>query len=449
MGAVVLELLSSILSFFVATGNAEPVKTTDWNSWLNRIEIVLMPEWTTPKEALDEAAAGAVQQHLAAMVNAGMSRKLQGVWIQTDKEILAKHQGLTPLSAASLTKVATTLAALSTWEHNHQFEMLVSATGSIKEGVLQGDLVLQASSDPFFVWEEAIALANALEQAGITRVTGDLIVSDNFVMNFQTDPTRSANLFKQGVHADRWNAEAAAQYLTLPTGTAKPRLTIAGEVQVRSLSELNALDKTPVLRHRSLPLVEILKGMNTFSNNVMSELMANAAGGAKVVAQKAANAARIPVEEIQIINGSGLGNENRISPRAVVAMFNAIQYHTQPNGLNVADLFPVIGRERGTLGGRSLPTGAAVKTGTLDDVSALAGAIPTRDRGIVWFSIINVGGADLDELHRQQDMLIQDLLKIWGIPTNLPAMMTPSDRTSNPNHRLGAPDRNEILLSSA
>lgn len=443
-----LELLSSILSFFVITGNAEPVKTTDWNSWLNQVENVLIPEWSTPKEALDEAAAGVVQQHLAALATVGMSRNLQGVWIQTDTEILAKHQGLTALSAASLTKVATTLAALSTWEHDHQFEMLVSGTGPVAEGVLQGDLVLQASGDPFFVWEEAIALANSLQQAGITRVTGDLIVSDNFVMNFQTDPSRSGNLFKQGVHADRWNAEAAAQYLTLPTGTVKPRLTIEGDVQVRPLSEINTLEKTPLVRHRSLPLIEILKGMNTFSNNVMSELVATSAGGAKVVAQKAANAARLPVEEIQIINGSGLGNENRISPRAVVAMLTAIQYHAQPHGLNVADLFPVMGRERGTLGGRSLPTGAAVKTGTLDDVSALAGVIPTRNHGLVWFSIINVGMADLDELHQQQDILIQNLTEIWGTPTALPAAMTPSDRTTNPNHRLGAPERNEILSSA-
>ena len=38
-----------------------------------------------------------------------------------------------------------------------------------------------------------------------------------------------------------------------------------------------------------------------------------------------------------------------------------------------------------------MPTATVMKTGTLNDVSALAGVMPTRDRGLVWFAIINRG----------------------------------------------------------
>jgi len=40
--------------------------------------------------------------------------------------------------------------------------------------VLQGDLIITGSGDPFLVWEEVIALGNSLNQLGIKRVTGNL-----------------------------------------------------------------------------------------------------------------------------------------------------------------------------------------------------------------------------------------------------------------------------------
>ena len=54
------------------------------------------------------------------------------------------------------------------------------------------------------------------------------------------------------------------------------------------------------------------------------------------------------------------------------------------------DFFPVAGRDRtGTMVDRNIPYGITVKTGTLWEVSALAGMIPTAERGPIWFAIIN------------------------------------------------------------
>jgi D-alanyl-D-alanine carboxypeptidase/D-alanyl-D-alanine-endopeptidase (penicillin-binding protein 4) len=388
-----------------------------------------------------------VQQHLMAVMEAGMAEPTQGVWIQSEDEILADHQGNLPLSAASLTKVATTLAALATWGANHQFETLVSATGPIAAGVLNGDLIIQGTGDPFFVWEEAIALGNALENVGVKRVTGNLVITNNFVMNFQTEPNLAGNLLQQGMNTDLWNAEVIAQYRALPPGTLEPQLLIDGTVQVISTAEVIPSNAKLLIRHKSMPLVDILKAMNTFSNNVMAEILANGVGGPQIVANKAAELTGIPVEEIQLINGSGLGSENRISPKAVSAMLIAIQYYLQSQqlNLNIADLFPVSGRDQGTLQNRNLPWGATVKTGTLHDVSSLAGVIPTRDRGLIWFTIINVGTADLDVLHNEQDLLLQKLLEKWGTTSTLPMEITPSDRANNEANQLGSISRNEIL----
>ncbi|MGB8685905.1 MAG: D-alanyl-D-alanine carboxypeptidase, partial [Microcoleus sp.] len=92
---------------------------------------------------------------------------------------------------------------------------------------------------------------------------------------------------------------------------------------------------------------------------------------------------------------------------------------------------------------RHIPPYAVVKTGTLDSVIALAGAIPTRDRGLVWFAIIN-RGTDWDSLRAQQDLFLQKLVQQWGIAPTLPLAMEPHIDGAKP--ALGAANRSDILL---
>jgi len=414
------------------------MRTVDWTAWMNAQWVLPLPE---PMDAPDATAIAARDFHLQTLASLGMPASQQGIWIQSGNEILASHRGTEPTSAASLTKVATTLAALATWGPDYQFETIVGIRGTLQpDGVLQGDLVIQGGGDPLLVWEEAIALANALQQQGIRQVTGDLIVTGDFAMNFQGDRQRSGELLRQSFHADLWNSEAATQFAQMPPGTARPQISINGTVQV-----VETADYTPLLRHRSLSLTQILKAMNIYSNNFIADDLARQLGGGPGVAQKAAEAAHIPLAEIQLINGSGLGEENRISPRGVVAMFLSLQQLLQPHDLTVADFFPVVGRERGTLGRRQLVAGAAVKTGTLDRVSSLAGVIPTGDRHLVWFTLMDIGTGDLATLHQQQDRLLQTLSAQWGVPSPFPDELRPSDRLPSYQAELGNPSRNEAL----
>ena len=166
-----------------------------------------------------------------------------------------------------------------------------------------------------------------------------------------------------------------------------------------------------------------------------------------LVQQQAAIAAAVPQAEIQLVNGSGLGVENRISPRAACAMFVAIQRELLPHHLSVADLFPVAGRDhRGTLETRRLPIATVIKTGTLRDVSALAGVMPTRDRGLVWFTIIN-RGTDVEGFRAGQDRLLQRLLQQLQVAPVLPTGLIP-DTVSSSSDQLGASERNKIFYKS-
>lgn len=399
----------------------------------------LAPKYDIPAIASpdnpDPATQQKIEQYFNGIAAKGFSKQSQGIWIQAGNTLLANHQGTVPLPAASITKAATSLAALSTFGPDHEFITQIGATGPIENGVLKGDLVIQGGQDPFFVWEEAIALGNALNQMGIRQVTGNLIITGQFYMNFEFSALKSGNLLKQGLNSQIWPPTAQTQYQTLPPGTAKPQVAITGSVQVADSAPSNT---TPLVRHYSFSLAELLKKMNQYSNNKMAEMISTTVGGAKVVAFKAAQAAGVPQSEILLVNGSGLSELNRISPRAACAIFLAIERTLQPHNMTISDLFAIVGQDDGILNQRKIPSLAVVKSGSLNTVSALAGALPTQQKGTIWFATMN-GGSDLEGFRAQQETLLQDFINEWGAVSTLPEELKPNPaRTSKIS-------RNEIV----
>jgi serine-type D-Ala-D-Ala carboxypeptidase/endopeptidase (penicillin-binding protein 4) len=402
----------------------------------------------TPWEALqgdpDPEAEAIVKRYLAGLQAQGLNLNEQGVWLQSGPSLIVNHQGSTPLSAASLTKIASSLAALETWGPQYQFETIVYATGPIQNGVVQGNLVVQGNGDPMFVWEEAIALGNALNQAGIQQVAGDLIITGNFFMNFDFDPAKSGGFLKQAFNGKAWTGDIAEQYTQLKAPQPKPTLVINGNVQVIQNLDMTQSAAKPIVKHQSLPLLHLVKRLNVYSNNIMAESLSRSLGGPQATAQKAAAAAGLPPNEIMLSNGSGLGVENRIAPHATAQMFSAIARYAERNGFTVSDLFPISGTDVGTLIDRRIPKNAVVKTGTLNEVCALSGVLPTRDRGLVWFSIIN-RGSQIEAFRNQQDVLLQQLQAHWGTPKDRSPSITPNPKVNTPNSELGAMGRNQIL----
>jgi D-alanyl-D-alanine carboxypeptidase/D-alanyl-D-alanine-endopeptidase (penicillin-binding protein 4) len=432
------ELFSSgLIAVWLETAGVKPtqVNLKELLTWQGVPLIVFSAE-------SDKKARSTIERYLKQLATQRRVIPEQGIWMQSGQSVLFDHQGTIARPAASLTKVATTLAALETWGPQHRFETLISTRGTVQNGVLQGDLVVDGNGDPFFVWEEAIALAHTLNQIGIRKVTGNLIVSGKFYMNYQFNPLTAGQILQQGLNGQ--NVPASA--FKLPKGSPRPQVAIAGTVQVGTIPEST---RTLIIRHQSMSLVQILKQMNIYSNNEMAEMLARSLGGGPIVARLASQGAGVPQGEIRLVNGSGLGVENQISPRAVVAMFGKIQRYLQPYNLTVADLFPISGSDRhGTLETRRIPVHTVVKTGTLNDVSALAGAIPTRDRGLVWFAIIN-RGVGFESFRTQQDRLLQSLIKDWGVPSYLPTIIKPTGDRANPAEKLGDLSRNQVLTLSA
>ncbi|MEM8676386.1 MAG: D-alanyl-D-alanine carboxypeptidase [Cyanobacteria bacterium P01_G01_bin.67] len=405
----------------------KPLESILWE----RTTVFQLPQLN--QDPLVEAKIASYLQNLTAQ---GANGNRQGIWVQSDWTVLGSNQGVEALSGASLTKIATTLAALNQWGSEHQFLTDIYLMGEINEGVVEGDLLVQGSGDPLLVWEEAIAIGNALNQLGIREIQGDLLVTDKFYMNYQDRPLKAGELFKQGIDRTQWQGEVSQQYRQMPVGTMSPEVTVTGKVQlIKAVPPQAKL----LMRHRSLPLAEILRQMNLYSNNRMAQILTNLVGGVGGLTAASQEIAGVSATEIELVNGSGLGESNRISPRAVCQMLRAIDRLLHPSALNLSHLFPTAGRDRvGTVQERNLPPGIAIKTGTLDRVSALAGAIPTSDRGVVYFSIINYG-SEIKNFRQQQDVLLNKLVQPWQLE------LRDSSLVSDGNWYLGDPQRNELI----
>ncbi|MGL6341161.1 MAG: hypothetical protein ACRC80_18725, partial [Waterburya sp.] len=68
-----------------------------------------------PEFKRDRLSQTVTDNYLQKLEQQGFNRDRQGIWVQSGWDVAASHLGKTPLPAASLTKIATTLATLSKW----------------------------------------------------------------------------------------------------------------------------------------------------------------------------------------------------------------------------------------------------------------------------------------------------------------------------------------------
>jgi D-alanyl-D-alanine carboxypeptidase/D-alanyl-D-alanine-endopeptidase (penicillin-binding protein 4) len=357
-----------------------------------------------PAGAADDLAAMARR-----MLGAG-----QGVYVEAgDGTALLAQAAARAVHPASVSKVPTTLALLRRLGPDYRFTTTIAATGPLSAGVLQGDLLFQGGGDPYFVDENALLVGAALRELGVRHVAGTLRFAGPMMFDWQdAAPTERLRAVLSGQAPQAaWNGVRSAF----------PELSAASTSQAPSLAfddahfEAAAASVEPLLIHRSQPLLPLVKSLNDYSNNIFKPL-ADAAGGAGAV-QELARAAVPEYMRAEIILGDGAGTDarNRLSPRAAVRLLRALEQELARSGHALVDILPVAGVDDGTLHDRlnsAADSGRVVgKTGTFGDygASALIGAIATRDRGTVYFAILN-HGVPVRLARRRQDAFVHALL---------------------------------------
>lgn len=89
-------------------------------------------------------------------------------------KLVTQSNGQTEMQGGLLARLATVSTALSDAGSLQLSGPLVSATGPVSGGSLDGDLVLNGNSDPLLSAQQLTALAQSVAADGITRVTGRL-----------------------------------------------------------------------------------------------------------------------------------------------------------------------------------------------------------------------------------------------------------------------------------
>ena len=122
------------------------------------------------------APANAAWEQLEALEKAG-ARVSAAVLDLHDLSVVSERNAEIRLTPASLTKLTIAAASLDAWPVDKTFRTRILASAAPKDGVIEGDLILQGDGDPTLDDHSLRSLAAQLKGWGITRVRGQLIVN--------------------------------------------------------------------------------------------------------------------------------------------------------------------------------------------------------------------------------------------------------------------------------
>lgn len=388
------------------------------------------------------------------------------------------------VNPASTMKLITTFAALELLGPTYQWKTEFYTDGTLKDGILNGNLYLKGGGDPKLNMERLWLLMRDLRANGVLEVTGDLVLDrsrfvkpdlpafnddgedenktflvgpDSLLVNLKSvrmvvrsadgrvsvsmDPPLtnvnidnqmratgksgcpawpdvrfnpvpqadgSTSLVVSGQLPDGCNAQSYLSLLDHPAYTAGAVRAIwqelGGSIKGRTREGSVPRNAEVLARAFSPDVVEIIRDINKYSNNTMAQQLFLSIGAQfrtsadaddskaalRVIrswlARKGINASHLIME-----NGSGLSRTERVSAREMAEILRAAWQ--SPYGPEFISSLPLAGMD-GTLRKRmknSPLTGQAhMKTGTLNNVRALAGFVRDANaRNWVVVAILN------------------------------------------------------------
>jgi D-alanyl-D-alanine carboxypeptidase len=410
-----------------------------------------------------------VAAYTDSLASYGYGAENQGFIVTTLKgEVLGEHNADRLFNPASVTKIATSLTAISRLGPDFSFRTSMYTDGKLdpSTGILHGSLYVIGSGDPAFFFENAMMIADKLNRSGIREVDGNLVVLGQFYFNFSASREASAKALRATLTPETWSAqtrESYSRFLAIraaedrmsdaaaraqgdphpapaPPLSAPPSLKITG--QTITDPTVNTSKLTPLAVHTSLPLLRVLKGLNDFSNNWMATIIGNLVGGPDAVERFLKTEVGFKEDEIRFATSSGLG-ANAISPRNTITMLRKLITYLDGKGLALEDILPIAGVDAGTLSkrfGDAFRGSVVAKTGTLNGVSALAGVAYTRGRGPLLFVIYNRGGS-AHTFRAAQDETIKKVITLFGGPSRVRAVAATGSRLPDRSAQQAAQSR--------
>ena len=107
-----------------------------------------------------------------------LTKNNYSIFIQStnDSVPIASWKAHTKRSPASVIKLLTTYASLLELGYDYRFETKFYHTGTLKNGILRGDFIVQASGDPTLKTRDVDEIVENMKSNGIQRITGNLVI---------------------------------------------------------------------------------------------------------------------------------------------------------------------------------------------------------------------------------------------------------------------------------
>jgi D-alanyl-D-alanine carboxypeptidase/D-alanyl-D-alanine-endopeptidase (penicillin-binding protein 4) len=389
--------------------------------WLLVAMVLALP---APAVAVSESG---LRSALAAqMRHAGAASSVYVVRLDGDEPVYSLRADR-PLIPASVNKLFTTSTALSLFGPGERLQTAALAASALDEdGVLHGNLYLKGGGDPTLNATRLAELADELVDAGLTRIDGN-VLGDESLFDRLRGSTNTGGRLDSEVTGQLGALVTSRGYA--PRGWQKRPAAVAADALRTALVDRDVRvrakhagvgtapeDATELAHVSSAPMSTLIRLTNVPSDNYYAETLLKLLGarfgdggttraGAEVVQDTLSDLDIKPT----VVDGSGLSRSDRTTTRMVVQLLA-----TMAGGESADDFLgslAVTGRS-GTVQYR-MRTGAAagscrVKTGTLHDVSNLAGVCTTSGGEQVAFAIL-MNAINPTTAHVLQDRMVTSI----------------------------------------
>ena len=313
----------------------------------------------------------------------------------SDGSTVASHNEETPLVPASIMKSVTTAALLESTGPDWRYHTRIFIDGPNDLGYLRGNIIVEGACDPTLnsgkePYSEDIIeeIYQALSNQLIKRIEGSIIIDEN---NFSgtSQPSSWAKedckkYYGTGSHGLNYSDNAQGDFAvhnpsSIFVNLLKKHLTEKGiEIENKEIPEGRRIQ---IHDHVSAPIDEIMRSCMMRSDNLFAESMLRTYGKIKGCDGSTQEAAikeielwqkkNLPLEGVEIIDGSGLSRSNRVT-----ANFMSELLKDMSSNPHYASFFPLAGQE-GTLkkflAGTPLDSYIAMKTGSMRGIQCYAG----------------------------------------------------------------------------
>lgn len=315
--------------------------------------------------------------------------------LKTDREI-ASHNIDKPLVPASIMKAVTTATLLEKVGAGYRYVTPVYFTGKISDGILDGNLTVEASGDPSIntsyeprTTDFVSEIVDALKALKVARITGRVIVDESNFPGPSVNPTWSAgdlaHAYGTGTHGFNFEDNASGRRSVAdPAGVFRTRLVSAlGRAGITvDGGEVGSHGRRHLLgEHHSATIDEIMRSCMMRSDNQFAEAMLRLVGDKYGKSGTVAEGARkeqefwqhrrASMDGVAIVDGSGLSRSNRVTARFMGDVLKRMARNPY-----YASFFPLAGAE-GTLkrflADTELAEWVALKTGSMKGIQCYAG----------------------------------------------------------------------------